>query len=91
VAIVGFVQVNKREELSNSALAPPTPQFWGEKSRISGHFPPELGGQGGQCNTHLAMVKICMHTVAPTRDGNNRKFVGPNVAQWWVLQQSVLE
>jgi DALR anticodon binding domain len=36
--------------LIDSALAPPTPQVWGQIAKDLGHFPPSLGNQGGgQC------------------------------------------
>jgi hypothetical protein len=33
-----------RIPFENPAFAPPAPQTWGEKYKISGYFPPELGG-----------------------------------------------
>jgi hypothetical protein len=40
------------DELKNDpdiALAPLTPQFWGEMTLVFGYLPPELGGRGGEC------------------------------------------
>jgi hypothetical protein len=42
-------EIGNGKGLIDPALAPPTPQFWGEITEDLGYFPPNLGGQGGQC------------------------------------------
>jgi hypothetical protein len=40
------------DEFKVIALAPLTPQFWGEMTKDFGFLPPELGGWGGQCKVY---------------------------------------
>jgi hypothetical protein len=41
---LGYGVHTSRISFENPAFAPPAPQVWGEKYKILGHFPPELGG-----------------------------------------------
>jgi hypothetical protein len=50
-------------------------QFWGEKSKISGHFPPELGGLGGKCNVFASYPNSIASTLCQPIETQAYQFI----------------